>query len=782
VVGAVGIAGLTTGVRFLTGAHVVPAISNLGPAISNPVAADEIKPSVPGRKALGFRPREMIDASGFWLVMSNLDPWTPTATLENVRDSFRNTAIRLRAWCDDQVAAARQAHDPRAVCDALVNKALFLNSEGDADAAYRALEEARATTLEDDTLATEKMTTLFYLQGVTALRRGENENCILCRGESSCILPLAPAAIHANPLGSQLAIRHFTEVLDRFPDDLEVSWLLNLAHMTLGEYPAKVNPRFLIALDRFKDSEFQVGRFRDVGALVKVNLFNQAGSGVFEDFDNDGLLDLAVSSFDPAQPLSIYRNQGDGTMAERSRAAGVDDQLGGMFCVQTDFNNDGKIDLFIARGAWLPFPVRPSLLRNDGDGKFTDVTIQAGLAAPTNSNSATWADYDNDGWLDLFVCCELEHNRLYHNKGDGTFEEVGARAGLPGPGSPLGCCKGASWIDVDNDDDPDLFMNYRLGPAELYRNNGNGTFTNATRAMKVDGPREGFSCWSWDYDNDGWLDLFATCYDRSLKEVVKGLIGQPHRRGSNRLFRNRDGQYFEDVTREAGLDLVFATMGSNFADFDNDGFLDMYLGTGEPNIATLIPNRMFKNVAGLRFAEVTAASGTGHLQKGHGVSCGDWDRDGDIDLFVQTGGVVKGDRAHNVLFQNPGDRNHWLKLKLVGKKTNRAALGVRIHAVTAGPGIQPLSIHRHITTGSSFGANPLEQTIGLADATKLARLEIHWPTSGQTQVFHDVAADQSIEIVEFATSYTRLESKPIALPASPTINNRSGPVLDGRSQ
>ena len=228
-------------------------------------------------------------------------------------------------------------------------------------------------------------------------------------------------------------------------------------------------------------------------------------------------------------------------------------------------------------------------------------------------------------------------------------------------------------------------LNNIEGAGELYRNNRDGTFTNVTsRKWGSTAPIDGFSCWAWDYDNDGWLDIFATCYDRTLDDVVKGLLGQPHSPQSNRLFRNLSGKGFEDKTKEAGLDMVFATMGSNFADFDNDGFLDMYLGTGEPSFATLVPNRMFKNVGGSRFAEITGTTGTGHLQKGHGVACGDWDRDGDVDLFVETGGAVNGDKFHDVLFQNPGQGNHWLTVKLVGKKTNRAAIGARIKVVTAG--------------------------------------------------------------------------------------------------
>jgi hypothetical protein len=711
---------------------------------------------------MGFRPRELIDASGFPLIMGSLKPWQADAPLQAIAEAWTNPGLRLLPHYDRELASARAAGDRRAAAILLMNVAMVSNCEGDPAKASRALAEARAIVDSDPALASDSLCTLLYLQGVTALRQGENDNCILCRGESSCILPISPAAVHSNPAGSRLAIRHFTELLEKYPDDLEVRWLLNLAHMTLGQYPAKVDSRYLIALDRFRDSEFTIGRFRDVGHQAGIDRLNQAGSGILEDFDNDGRLDLVVSAFDPTESLAVYRNLEDGRFEDRSSAAGTCSQLGGMYCVQTDYNNDGRMDVFIARGAWLPFPIRPSLLQNAGDGRFTDVTEKAGLLDPVNSISASWADFDNDGWLDLFVCCELQHNRLYRNRGDGTFAEVSQRAGLQRTDKPVACCKGATWIDYDNDDFPDLFLDYRVGTAVLYHNNRDGTFTDVSRPMGIDGPRDGFSCWAWDYDNDGWLDIFATCYDRSLEDVVKGLIGQRHRRSSNRLFHNQAGKAFADVTKEAGLDLVFATMGSNFADFDNDGYLDMYLGTGDPNIATLIPNRMLKNVGGHRFADITASSGTGSLQKGHGVSCGDWDRDGDLDMFVQTGGVVSGDKYHNILFQNPGQGNHWLTIKLKGERTNRAAIGARIKLVTAAS--PPLVVHRHVTSGSSFGANPLEQHIGLARAEKVALLEIHWPTSGTTQIFRDIAADQSIEITEFAQDYRTLRWTHIPAP------------------
>jgi FG-GAP-like repeat len=342
--------------------------------------------------------------------------------------------------------------------------------------------------------------------------------------------------VHTNPTGSRLAIKHFTEYLLKFPEDLEVRWLLNLAHMTLGEYPEQVDSRFRLDLSRFFRSDFDIGRFRDVGHLVGVNRLNQAGGAIMEDFDNDGLLDIAVTSFDATQPMSIYRNNGDATFEDRSEGAGVTNQLGGLVCYQTDFDNDGWKDIFIARGAWLPLPIRPSLLRNNRNGGFSDVTKDAGTLDALNSNAAAWADYDNDGWLDLFIGCERQPSRLYRNKGNGTFEDVAARAGVQG--DPLHFCKGCTWVDYDNDDYPDLFVNHMGGTGVLYHNNRDGTFTDETSPLGIDGPHQGFSCWTWDYDNDGWLDIFATSYDRTLGDVVKGILGQPHTRYSNRLFRN----------------------------------------------------------------------------------------------------------------------------------------------------------------------------------------------------------------------------------------------------
>jgi hypothetical protein len=176
--------------------------------------------------------------------------------------------------------------------------------------------------------------------------------------------------------------------------------------------------------------------------------------------------------------------------------------------------------------------------------------------------------------------------------------------------------------------------------------------------------------------------------------------------------------------------------------------LDMYLATGDPNVATVIPNRMFRNVDGSRFVEISGGAGTAHLQKGHGVAFGDWDRDGNVDLFEQMGGAVPGDRYHNVMFQNPGHSNRWVTVKLIGRRTNRCAIGARIKVVTGGA--SPQSFYRWVCSGSSFGGNPMQQTIGLGPADQIATIEVHWPTSGTTQTFHNLKVNQALEITELA--------------------------------
>jgi tetratricopeptide (TPR) repeat protein len=697
-------------------------------------------------------PRIPLEDSGYTLAnkVARGSPHDPTS-LESIRAAFHQLGYR-------GIAALRRqpARTPEEQLDAFLQTAALYGYEGDFVKAGETLDEARAIADADPVRFAKGLPTLIFLQGVLALRRGEVENCVECPCQRSCIFPLQASAFHQKRTGSRLAVKYFSEYLEGAPDDIGVRWLLNVAYMTLGEYPDGVPAPRRLPLDPFR-SEFDIGRFVDVAPALGLNRLHCAGGAIVDDFDNDGLLDVIETSSHPAESMAFYRNQGDGTFRNRAKEAGLETQWGGLQCVQTDYNNDGWLDIFVVRGAWTE-PQRPSLLRNNKDGTFTDMTAEAGLMQPIDSQVAVWADYDNDGWLDLFVGGESVPSRLYHNRGDGTFEEVADKVGVRNKGL---ACKGANWGDWNDDGYPDLFVSNLNGPPRLFQNNRDGTFSDVAFHVGITQPSDGFSCWFWDYDNDGWLDLFVTGYERDLNEVVKSQLGQAHRGRICRLYRNRNGQRFQDVSKSAGLNKAMAPMGSNFGDFDGDGFLDFYLGTGTPNYSMLVPNRMFKNVGGKRFADITLSSGTGHLQKGHGVACGDWDRNGSVDLFVQMGGAAPGDRSRSLLFQNPAKGHHWITVRLVGKKSNRPAIGARIK-VTLASGQR---IYRHVTSGSSFGANSLQQTIGVGAADSIASLEVHWPTSGTTQVFRGVRVDQAIEVTEFDKTYRALNWSPLPVAA-----------------
>ena len=256
------------------------------------------------------------------------------------------------------------------------------------------------------------------------------------------------------------------------------------------------------------------------------------------------------------------------------------------------------------------------------------------------------------------------------------------------------------------------------------------------------------------------LDLFVNDYSSDLQGAVASALGQPSSsKGHPCLYRNLGTGGFREVATNVGLDRVMLAMGSNFGDIDNDGFLDFYLGTGLPGYSALLPNLLFKNVEGRRFEDVTTFSGTGHLQKGHGVSFADWDGDGDLDLFVETGGAVPGDKAYNLLFANPGNGGHWLKLKLVGIKSNRSALGARIQVDLKQPDGRARSIYRQVGGASSYGGNSLVEHIGLGDAQADVDVQITWPASRTQQTFRNVAADQFVEITEGIES-PRVLNKP----------------------
>ncbi len=605
------------------------------------------------------------------------------------------------------------------------------------------------------------------LLGLAHLRLAENQNCVERHNAECCIFPLAGGALHSEREPAEEARHEYTAVLQETPNDLESRWLLNLAAMALGEYPEGVPESMRLPPEAFA-SEASAPRFRDVAPEAGVATFNLAGGVAVEDYDGDGLLDILTSTCDPLGPLTYYKNQGDGTFADLSESSRASEQLGGLNLIAGDVDNDGDQDALILRGAWLldHGRIRLSLLRNDGGKLFADVTRKAGLAEPAYPTQAgVFGDFDNDGWLDLYVAHESRiegepeapsyPSRLFHNLRDGSFEEIAKRAGVEN--DRYG--KAAAAGDYDEDGDLDIYVS-NIGRDRLYQNRGALRFADVTDAAGMNEPGDrSFACWFFDYDNDGRLDLWVGGYQTSIGDLAAYALKQPYECAWPKLYRNRGDGTFVNLTSELGLARPLLPMGANFGDIDNDGWLDFYLGTGEPGLKSLMPNVMFRSESGKRFLDVTAATGTGHLQKGHGVGFADFDHDGDQDIYHQLGGFYPVDKYPNALFENlsePG--NHWLALLLVGTKTNRGAVGARVKLVLETPQGQR-ELHRAAGAVSSFGGSPHRLEIGLGDATKIAKLEVRWPTSKTTQVFEDLPLDSCLRVTEGAESYERVELK-----------------------
>jgi hypothetical protein len=364
-----------------------------------------------------------------------------------------------------------------------------------------------------------------------------------------------------------------------------------------------------------------------------------------------------------------------------------------------------------------------------------------------------WADFDNDGRLDLFVANEYSPSQLFHNNGNGTFTDVARVAGVDRTAFSKAVVAG----DYDGDGYPDFYVSNYAGENFLYHNNQNGTFTEVAKKLGVERPIFSFPVWFFDYDNDGWLDLFVSSFIHSVSEVIGSYLGFPGKAETLKVYKNLGGSSFRDVTEELGLSRVFMPMGSNFGDIDNDGFLDIYLGTGEPSYASLVPNVLLKNTSGKHFVDVTAASRTGSLQKGHGVAIADIFNNGQPCIYENIGGATPGDQYYAALFRNPGTRNNWINVKLIGVKSNRAAIGARIRLTLTAKDGKLRYVYRDVNSGGSFGASPLQQHIGLGDASRVETMEIWWPTSQTRQVFHNVSPNQFVEVREFAKSYSKLD-------------------------
>lgn len=494
------------------------------------------------------------------------------------------------------------------------------------------------------------------------------------------------------------------------------------------------------------------------------------GGCAFLDYDDDGWMDIYLVNsgkcdfLDPEPPLrnALYRNNHDGTFTDVTEKAGVAAGGYGMGAAVGDYNGDGFPDLYVAQYG------RSILYRNNGDGTFADVTEKAGVAAPGWASSAVWFDYDNDGRLDLFVCgfvnftketnqqCGVTKDEraycipriyppgrcwLFHNNGDGTFTNVSRESGVGAIGSKAW---GVVATDINNDGLMDLWVANDTLPDFLFVNRGKGKFEeiglSAGVAYSQEGrARSGMGVDSADYDQDGHQDLFVTNVDQEMYSI----------------YHNNGDETFDDVAGPMGVGAATRLMsgwGLKFFDYDNDGSLDLFIANGHPDYAierhstrvTYEEPLLLFHSDGKRLQNVSASAGPAFQQRmaARGLAIGDFNNDGAVDVLVAV------NNGPPVLLKNTAaGGNHWLGVRLVGKKANPDAVGARI---TWQAGDLKRS-HLKIGGGGYLSSHDPRVVLGIGTRTKVDRLEIQWPQpSGKVETFTDLPIDRYITIVEGA--------------------------------
>ncbi len=620
----------------------------------------------------------------------------------------------------------------------------------------------------------QKTLTEFKTQlGVSYLRMAEQQNCLENHNNESCIIPISEKAQHINTEGSTKAIEYLEACLEVNPFDYEIQYLLNIAYMTLGGYPDQVPEEFLIPESYFETNGFS--KFPDVAMDLGVDVNEMSGGICLDDFNGDGLLDIMVSSWGFEDQIRYYENDTQGGFTDKTAETGLVGVTGGLNLKHADFNNDGFLDFIILRGAWLEDQgkIPNSLIRNNGDGTFTDVTIAAGIYSERPTQTAIWADFNLDGWVDIFIANESTDKgantcELFVNQKDGTFSEIGKASGL----TETGFFKGVDVGDLNNDGYPDLYLSNFSGKNLLYLNRGveNGiSFQLASDSAGVADPLESFSTWIFDYNNDGLDDIFVSGYsnaEKSPANIFMANIRNPydprledHR---PRLYRNNGDGTFTNIAKESGIGEPLTTMGCNYGDLDNDGFLDFYAATGDPSFLSIVPNKMYRNQGGETFEDVTFGGGFGHIQKGHAVGFGDLDMDGDQDIYAVMGGAYEGDNFQNVLFENPiGNQNSWINIRLEGSTSNRSAIGAKIIATVTEEG-NTRKIYHTVGSGASFGGNSLLAELGLGKAEQIDQLEVIWPNASRSvSTFTSVDINRVIKIKEGEGDIIPMELSPV---------------------
>ena len=466
--------------------------------------------------------------------------------------------------------------------------------------------------------------------------------------------------------------------------------------------------------------------FTDVSEAAGISEDNISWGAAWGDYDGDGYIDV----FTVGHLYSIcqlWHNNGDGTFTDVTTAAGlltVDGDAHGP--CWADLDNDGKLDLYVAKGTKLNEAYSwNDLWHNNGDGTFTNIAISSNVTGiGSNGRGPSAVDYDNDGDLDIFVASNFKDgvgdpNLLYRNDGGFQFTDVATEAGIAREGISNWA---AAWTDYDLDGLIDVFISTpdsrRGGPpsSALYRNRGDGTFEDVSKAAGID---TGFAnCGAWgDFNNDGYPDLYVTMDTGGI------------------LYRNNGDGTFTDVTQESGVINTDQALAANWGDYDNDGFQDLYI------VNATAPNRLFQNKNGATFTDVAAAAGVTAKKGGEGMDASfiDYNNDGFLDLFVCNG--LSGYGPY-LLFKNNGNRNHWLKIELTGQKSNRDGVGARI-TLTAGTRTQ----YRQYVGQHFMAQNHIPVHFGLRGATTVRSIVIKWP-SGVRQELDNIPADQTITVIE----------------------------------
>ena len=565
---------------------------------------------------------------------------------------------------------------------------------------------------------------LLHYKALAYFRKAERMCCIENFHSKSCILPVNEQFFKEN-IDLKKANDIWGKLLKEKPWDYQVKWMLNLTNHFLGK-----------DVDRKIEKAFGVN-FNETHSIAMDNIANElgidfgglAGGVIIEDFDNNGLLDVFRTSWYFNQNCRLYLQVRPNEFEDSTSQFGLIGELGGLNCVQTDYNNDGFLDILILRGGWLGNigEISNSLLKNVNGKSFINVNKENNLNTEAPTHSAVWADFDNNGFLDLFISNESQEtnydNEFYLNYA-GKLKKVNLdNIGL----SFHSFTKGMSVTDMDNDGDVDIFISSFGSENFLYENKINEKgilhFENISNTAGINKGKYSFSCMFFDYNNDGFDDLFVGGFgDSSVTEAVRAYSGLTPRSGSSILYMNLGDGKFKDITNEIGLSGIVNVMGLNHGDINSDGYDDLYIGTGSPSFSNLIPNRLFLNSKGKRFEEMTIESQTGSLQKGHGITFADLDNDNDLEIFVALGGWYTGDNFKDFLF-NTKKEFSGTKIKLHGTKSNRFGLGAKIELTTK----KNHKVYKQLFNSSSFGNNPFTMFFGV-EKSDIKNINIFWPS------------------------------------------------------